>query len=251
MSAHEKLKELISKLDDADLKASLTSQLSELNKEKGEALSDLSTQKKIVAGQKEDLKTMEQIAKVFEQNGVKVDNNSQILEIANQLGSKVDSETSLKEIGELVTAQKQQLLDMQKSMDSIAVKDKMLPLLEKARKDFKDADGNLIPVFDDFIDTTLLVTDIDTTQEHLVNKKINDVLEIAKSKTEDFKKRNSVDFTGEKTHSIENQSSGINNRSQGIPNKSELKKDWDKSGKDTDGLYNLFMKNDLAHDNEN
>ena len=53
---------------------------------------------------------MEQIAKVFEQNGVKVDNNSQILEIANQLGSKVDSETSLKEMGELVTADRKSVV---------------------------------------------------------------------------------------------------------------------------------------------
>ena len=60
-------------------------------------------------------------------------------------------------------------------------------------------------------------------------------------------KRNNVDFTGEKTPSQENLG-GINSRSNGIPTKGELKTDWDKSGKDKKGLYNLFMKNDLAHE---
>jgi len=246
MSAYDSLKAQIATLGDDESKKLMNSLLSEINVEKGKALSDLTDLKKTVTTQKEDMKTLTDIAKAFKDSGVKVENNAQMVELAKQLGSKVDNESSLTEMTKIIEDRESKISEMEKALNQVQVKDKMLPLLNEARKEFKDKEGNLIRVADDFIDIDNL-TNVDINQDALVNKKINDVLEIAKKKTEDYNKRNNVDFNGEQTHSLENQESGITNRSTGI-SKNELKQTFDKTQKTTKDLGDLILMNDLAHE---
>jgi 5-methylcytosine-specific restriction endonuclease McrBC GTP-binding regulatory subunit McrB len=213
--AYDKLKGLVSKIEDTETKSALDSLIAELNKERGVALSDLNKQKEIVNKSKQDVMTLTEIAKAMNEAGVEVKSNEQMIELAKNFGSKVDESETNKALNKEIQDREAKLKEMEAKLHEIEVERTMTPLLENARKEFKDADGNEIYLIDDFINKDALKK-VDTTQEVLVNKAINDTLLKAQSDTEAFLKRNNLDRTGEETHSLGNQDTGIKNRSQGI-----------------------------------
>jgi len=227
--AYDKMKGLIAKIEDADTKASLDSFLAELNKEKGVALSDLTKQKEIVNKSKQDVMTLTEIAKAMKEAGVEVKSNEQMIELAKNFGSKVDETETNKALNAEIADREAKLKEMEAKLHEIDVERKMTPLLDNARKEFKDADGKQIYLIDDFIDNKSLLG-VDTSQEVLVNKAINDTLAKAQSDTEAFLKRNNLDRSGEETHSLGNQDTGITSRSQQGITQEALNKDWDREG---------------------
>ena len=226
MSAYDDMKAEIAKLGDEDAKKLMNSLLSTINVEKGTALTDLKAQKDIVNAQKGDIKTLADLAKAFKDAGVKVESNEQMVEIAKQFNVKMDDKDSLSELNKVVTEREATIKEQATKLKAIEVERTMIPLLEAARKEFKDDDGKQIHVMDMFIDKKALV-DVDITQEVLVNKKINDVLLEGQVKTVALMKDEGLDRTGADTHSLHNQDTGIKNRSQGITQET-LNKDWDR-----------------------
>ena len=250
MSAYEEFKELISKLDDPESKSKMTTLLSDINKEKGIALTDLKTQKELVNSQKGDIKTLTDIAKAFKDSGVEVKDNAQMVELAKQFNVNVDNEGSLAELNKLVTERDSTIQDMQDKLKAIDVERTMNPLFEEARKEFKDEDGKEIKVLDIFLDKTSLYK-VDTSQDVLVNKAINDILIEGQAKTEAFMKSEGLDRSGVDTHSNLSQDSGITNRSTGIE-QTNAQKHWDnpESAKTVNDLAAVFAQRRTASEND-
>lgn len=199
---------LTSKLGDEhkDLKTQIETKIKELNGERGKALSDLNgfkEQLSTIKNEKDNLEkqnmTFAQLSKALADSGFK---DGDITKMAEKLQVQKSQEDELAEMKRILDEQTKKIKEYEKINSERQLKDALVPKLKEAMAEFKDKDGNKVPLVDDFVPYDDLLKPIDVENETLLQDRLTKVLEKAYTKQIDFQKRNNMVISGSEVHDV-------------------------------------------------
>jgi len=224
-----------------DLKEQLTVMFKTVNKDKGEALSDLNTLKeknKNLEGANGQLQknqtNFQTLTKTLKEMNIDLENADKLAEQLNIQKTETDKLTQLEDIAKQAQEKNKEL---ENQLRSVKIKDTIEPLLKTALDELKDKDGNPYKLVYKFIDTKELYNPkLDLESEVLVNDAITKVLLKGQTEQDKFIAETGAVFDEKKVHEVNVNGERHFNNNGGKPELSALEKQMKDSGGSFDSV---------------
>jgi len=221
-----------------DLKEQLTTMFKTVNKDKGEALSDLNGLKdknkelSNTNGQlQQNQTTYQTLTKLMKDMNIDVENADKFAEQLNIQKTDTDKFTQLEDIAKQAQEKNKEL---EGQLRSVKIKDTIEPLLKTALDEFKDKDGNPYKLVDKFIDKKELYNPkLDLESDVLVQDAITKVLLKGQTEQDNFIAETGAVFDEKKVHDVNVNGERHFNNNGGKPELSALETQMRDSGGDS------------------
>jgi hypothetical protein len=195
-----KYKELLERIEDADLKAALNAEISQMSQEKGEygrKLMEKDAEMKKLNDKLGESASYADAFRVLKNKGVDVKDIPAMLE---KLNVQKTLEDDLMIASESLKAKDTELNELRKFRKTVEVRNAVGKYVAEEKANFKDESGQPIKILDRFISEEKLFADIDVSNEVLIRERVKSVLKDGLQAQEAVRKE--FGFQGSPTHPV-------------------------------------------------
>jgi len=231
--------------EQAETKTVLKELFQNLNKERGEALTDLNTYKGEATELKQKTGELEKnqasyktLVDTLKAMNVSIEDADKV---AEQLKIKKTDEDKMSQLTEIAEKAQNELKEANDKLRNIEIKDKMEPRLEKAINEFKDKDGNPIKLVKEFIDDKALYnSSLDLDNDVLVNDTITKALSKGYENQVAFAEKTGAIFDDKTVHKVPTDGEGHFNKEGNRPDLTQAFKTVREEGGSLDAVARVL-----------